>query len=166
MHTDQLEILLKCKCWLGDLKFRIFKQTPQWSPSFWSLELAFSSKIISLLRSNAVFACSGLCTSCPLFWVFLGATVTLLLRCYCLSYLSDKSFLLLSFSFSRLGFPWWFSSNESTCDAGNASSIPWWGRFPGEGNGNALLCSCLENPVNRGVWWATVHGATESWTNN
>ena len=34
----------------------------------------------------------------------------------------------------------------------------------GEGNGNPLLCSCLENPMDGGAWWATVHGAAKSWT--
>ena len=37
-----------------------------------------------------------------------------------------------------------------------------WADFPGERNGNTLLYSCLENPMNRGVWWATVHGVAES----
>ena len=43
-------------------------------------------------------------------------------------------------------------------------SIPGLGRFPGEGNGNPLQYSCLENPMGRGVWQATVHGITKSWT--
>ena len=38
------------------------------------------------------------------------------------------------------------------------------GRFPGVGNGNPLQYSCLENPTDRGDWWATVHGVTKSWT--
>ena len=37
--------------------------------------------------------------------------------------------------------------------AGDAGSIPGWGRSPGEGNGNPLQCSCLENPTDRGAWW-------------
>ena len=45
-----------------------------------------------------------------------------------------------------------------------SSSIPEWGRSPGEGNGNPLQYSCLENPMDGGVWWATVHGVTKSWT--
>ena len=36
--------------------------------------------------------------------------------------------------------------------------------YNGEGNGSPLQYSCLENPMNRGAWWATVHGATKSWT--
>ena len=46
--------------------------------------------------------------------------------------------------------------------AGDLSSIPGLGRSPGEGNGNPLQYSCLENPVDRGTWQATVHGVTES----
>ena len=38
-------------------------------------------------------------------------------------------------------------------DTGDAGSIPGWGRFPGEGNGNPLQYSCLENPMDRGAWW-------------
>ena len=49
---------------------------------------------------------------------------------------------------------------ESACNAGDLGSIPGSGRSPGEGNGNSLQYSCLENPMDRGVWWATVHGVT------
>ena len=49
-------------------------------------------------------------------------------------------------------------------NAGDAGSIPGWGRSPGEGNGNSLQYSCLENPINKGGWWATVHGVAKSWT--
>ena len=44
------------------------------------------------------------------------------------------------------------------CNAGDRSSILESGRSPGEGNGNPLQYSCLENPMDRGAWWATVHG--------
>ena len=43
-------------------------------------------------------------------------------------------------------------------------SIPGLRRFPGEGNGNPLQCSCLENPVDREAWQATVHGVTKNQT--
>ena len=46
-------------------------------------------------------------------------------------------------------------------DAGDAGSIPGWGRSPGEGNGNQLWYSCLENPMDRGAWRATVHGVAK-----
>ena len=53
-------------------------------------------------------------------------------------------------------------SEESVCSAGDLGWIPGSGRSPGEGNGNPLQYSCLGNPLNRGAWWATVHGVTES----
>ena len=49
-------------------------------------------------------------------------------------------------------------------NAGDLGSIPGSGRFPGEGNGNPLQYFCLENPMDRGAWWATVHGVPMSWT--
>ena len=50
------------------------------------------------------------------------------------------------------------------CNAGDLSSIPDLGRSPGEGNGNPLQYSCLENPMDRGSWQATVHGVAKSRT--
>ena len=52
----------------------------------------------------------------------------------------------------------------STYSVGDLSSIPGWGGSPGEGDGNPLQCSCLENPMDRGAWWATVHGVAKSRT--
>ena len=49
-------------------------------------------------------------------------------------------------------------------DTGDTGSIPGLGRSPGEGNGNPLRYSCLENPVDRGAWWAIVHGIVKSQT--
>ena len=49
-------------------------------------------------------------------------------------------------------------------DVRDTHSIPGSGRSPEEGHGNALQYSCLENPMDRGAWWATVHGVTKSWT--
>ena len=56
------------------------------------------------------------------------------------------------------GFPHSSVSKESACNAADSGSIPGLGRFPGEGSGNPLPYSCLENPMDRGAWWATVHG--------
>ena len=47
-------------------------------------------------------------------------------------------------------------------DVRDAGSIPRLGRSPGEGNSNPLQYSCLENPIDRGAWWATVHGVAKS----
>ena len=52
----------------------------------------------------------------------------------------------------------------SACNAGDLDSIPGSGRSPGEGNGNPLQYSCLENPMDGGAWLATVHGVTKSQT--
>ena len=53
---------------------------------------------------------------------------------------------------------------ESACSTGDLDSIPGSGRFPGEWNGSPLQYSCLKNPMDRGAWWATVHGVSESHT--
>ena len=49
-------------------------------------------------------------------------------------------------------------------NAGDLGSIPGLGRPPGEGNGNPLQCSCLENPRDGGAWWAAVYGVAQIWT--
>ena len=53
---------------------------------------------------------------------------------------------------------------ESACKAGDLGSIPGLGRPPGEGNGNPLQYSFLENPMDRGAWWAIVSGGRKSRT--
>ena len=63
-----------------------------------------------------------------------------------------------------VGFPGGSEVKVSTCNTGNLGSIPGWGRSPGEENGNPLQYSCLENPMDRGAWWATVHGVAKSQT--
>ena len=52
----------------------------------------------------------------------------------------------------------------SACNVGDLGSIPGLGRSPGEGNGNQLQYSCLENPMDRGAWWAILHGVAKSRT--
>ena len=59
------------------------------------------------------------------------------------------------------GFPGGSEVKESACNAGDLGSISGSGRSPGEGNGNLLQYSCLENPMDKGAWWAIVHGVTE-----
>ena len=80
-------------------------------------------------------------------------------RCYTVIRLS----LILSFS-HLIYFPSSSNGKESACNAGDPGSIPGSGRSPGEGNGNPLQYSCLENPVDRGAWRATVHGMAKSQT--
>ena len=63
-----------------------------------------------------------------------------------------------------VGFPGGSDSKESACSAGGLGLIPGSGRSPGEGNGNPLQYSCLGNPVDWAVWWATVCGIKKSQT--
>ena len=63
-----------------------------------------------------------------------------------------------------MGFPGGSEVKASDCNVGDLSSIPGLGRLPGEGNGNPLQYSCLENPMDGGAWWATVHGVAKSQT--
>ena len=63
--------------------------------------------------------------------------------------------------------PWWFSSQDSACntgDTGNAGWIPGLERSPGGGHGNPLQHSCLESPMDRETWWATVRRVAKSRT--
>ena len=61
-------------------------------------------------------------------------------------------------------FPCGSDGKESACNTGDLSSIPGWVRTPGEGNGNPLQYFCLENSMDRGAWWAIVHGVTKNLT--
>ena len=70
---------------------------------------------------------------------------------------------MLMFSLNSL--PCGSSGKESACNAGatgDTGSIPGLGRSPGEGNGNSFQYSCLENLMDTGAWWATVHGIAKS----
>ena len=78
-------------------------------------------------------------------------------------FVAKRQSLMLTFSLnSLLGGS---SGKESACNVGatgDTGLIPGLGRSPGEGNGNSLQYSCLENLMDRGDWWATVHGITKS----
>ena len=62
------------------------------------------------------------------------------------------------------GFPGGSDGKESACNVGDLGSISGLGRSPGGGHGNQLQYSCLENPMNKEVWQATVHGVAKSQT--
>ena len=87
-----------------------------------------------------------------------------------LAWYSLVAFMLLQILFflwlsniSLYGLPQWLGSKEFTCKAGDVGLIPGLGRAFGEINGNPLRCSCLGNPMDRGAWWATVHGVAKQW---
>ena len=62
--------------------------------------------------------------------------------------------------------PWWLNAKESACNVGGPGSVPGLGRFPGEGNGYPLQYSYLENPIDRGAWWAISMGSQRVVTTN
>ena len=62
------------------------------------------------------------------------------------------------------GFPGGSEVKASAFNTGDLGSIPGLGRSPRDGNGNPLQYSCLDNPMDRGAWWATVHGVAKSRT--
>ena len=61
-----------------------------------------------------------------------------------------------------MGFAGCSNGKASACNAEGLGSVPGLGRSPGEGNGNPFQYYCLENPMDRGAWWATVMGCKES----
>ena len=63
-----------------------------------------------------------------------------------------------------VGFPGGSEVKASACNVGDLGSIPGLGRSPGEGNGNPLQYSCLENPMDGGAWQAAVHGVAKTQT--
>ena len=100
-------------------------------------------------------------SQCPLFY-FLSFSSRFMFCCYCdicVKLLIDKIVLLF-----LMGLPRWLSGKASTCNARDTGSIPGSGRSPGEGNGNPHQYSCLENPMDGGAWWATVHGVAKNQT--
>ena len=62
------------------------------------------------------------------------------------------------------GLSRWCQCKESACQCRRRGFDPWIGKFPGEGNSNPLQNSCLENPMDRGAWWATAHGVAQNQT--
>ena len=79
---------------------------------------------------------------------------------------SLRIFLISGWINKQQGFPGGSNGEESACDAGDLGSIPGSGRSPGEGNGNSIQYSGLENPMERGAWQAIVHGVAKSQTTN
>ena len=84
---------------------------------------------------------------------------------YCAISSSSGNMLLFSvYAVPSLDFPGGSDSKEPVYNAGDLGSIPGSGRSPGEGNGDPLQYSCLENSMDRGTWRAIVHGITKSQT--
>ena len=71
---------------------------------------------------------------------------------------------ILSSFYGGWSFPGGSEDKAAACNAGDQGSIRGLGRSPGEGNGNPLQDSCLDNPMDRGAWWPTVHRVAKSRT--
>ena len=78
--------------------------------------------------------------------------------------MDESNFLKIDFAkeLLHLSSPGSSDGKASACNVGDLGSIPVLRRSPGEGNGNPLQYSCLENPTDRGAWWAAAQGVTES----
>ena len=93
--------------------------------------------------------------------LFLAAPdVSLLPLCLLLDVLSGLEVKILYCTL----LPRWLSGKESAWQAGDTGLIIGMGRSPGDINGNTLQYSCLGNPMDKGAWWATVHGVAKSQT--
>ena len=75
----------------------------------------------------------------------------------------DKLFVLGQF-IAFTSFPHGSAVKNPPANAGDVGLIPGSRRSPGEGNGKPLQCSYMGNPMDRGAWWATVHGVAKNWT--
>ena len=78
--------------------------------------------------------------------------------------LYSRVFIIHSILYVYFRLPGWLSGKEFACNAGDPGSIPGLGRSPGGGHGNSLSQSCLENPMDRGAWLATVYRVAQSRT--
>ena len=78
--------------------------------------------------------------------------------------LNHQNLDVVCFRSNDLDFPGDSHGKESACNAGDVGFIAGLGRSPGEGNGKPLQYSCLENPIDREAWWATVHRVVKSQT--
>ena len=101
-------------------------------------------------------------------YITTGKTITLTRWTFVVKVMSLLFNMLLhldtSYKWNHVVFFLLWLAYFSACNAGDLGSIPGSGKFPGEGNGNPLQYSCLENSIDGGAWWATVHGVIKSQT--
>ena len=95
---------------------------------------------------------------CSLFHHFTNSVSFIILKAPQAIFLGIYKIIKLEAFQSYPGLPRWLSGKESTHQPEDSSSIPESGRSPGEGNRNSLQYSCLGNLMDRGAWWAAVHG--------
>ena len=91
-------------------------------------------------------------------------TYTKIFYLYIYTHIHIYTYIDRYYIYTYMGFPDGSDSKESACDARDLDLVHGSGRSPGEGNGYPLQHSCLENPMDRGAWWDTVHEVAESQT--
>ena len=139
-----------------------------------------TSSLLSKTYLKIIQASSKSFKYTPLTWLLSPNTLLRLYQGAFLSYrnliniaLLDKDIFLVTFRrvskkhshlMSYSGLPRWLSGKESACNAGDVGLIPRSGRSPGEGNGNPLQYSSLENSTDRGAWWALAYEVSKSQT--
>ena len=147
-----------------------------WHCSGWQGSLPPPGDRKSFLPWTYCVVCASVSSRCPRRRFFFVANPELLTTaCFPFGALLPSAVQPCSPPFQNLGFisdflrflldfPGGSAVKTLPANAGDAGLIPGSGRSPGEGNGNLPQCSCLENPMGRGAWWATVQGLTESRT--
>ena len=146
----------------------------------WTSERTFITNIFAKFSNHTCFSSVQFSSVRSLIWVRLFATPWIAARQASLSITSSRSSLRLTsiesltpsrhllsntiFDLWLLGFPGGSDSKESAFNVGDPSSISGLGRTTREENGNTLQYSCLGNPMDRGAWWATGQGVTNSRT--
>ena len=135
-----------------------------WLPIIWGFLAIFR------YYRHTSFYCISLCRYCLLFFFFTDwkSVAALLwadlLVSFFLAVFAHFVYLCHILVILKWGFPGGSDSKESACNGGDSGSVPGLGRFPGEGNGNSLQYSCLENSTDRGAWQTIVHGVAKSQT--
>ena len=125
-----------------------------WSPLGWTGWISLQSNGLSRVFSNTTVQKHQ----------FFGAQLSLQSNFKKWKLNGRMSWILDLLSLRSLRLSQWFSGKEFACSAGDTGLIPGSGRSPGVGNSNPLQYSCLENPMNRGAWWVTVHRVANSQT--
>ena len=129
----------------------------------YDLQMTFYHNVIILVIDNNMFYIYNICDR-TMTKTSISSTNYLVICNYLVTYFRKD---LIHVFEATEGFPDGANGKKSTCQCRRRQrygSISGLGRSSGVGNGNPLQCSCLENPMDRGAWWATVHGVTESQT--
>ena len=152
--------------WGGAMGERVYTETGGWHGHSWLNYLDSQTKCV-LLYISCVWGICLFIDKLHLWYLTQYFKHYMLILYLNLEKESDSLFrdwTVLIYEWYPLGFPGGSDGKASAYNAGDPGSIPGLGRSSGEGNGNPLQYSCLENPMDRGPWWAIVHGVTKSRT--